>query len=141
MNTDKLLERSEIDDGYKWRVQDIYADDNLWEKDFEKVKNAIDLLASFKGKISESGESLLEFLKKTDEVSQLLEKMIVYAIMRRDEDTRESFYQKMYDRCGSLFTDINAALAFFEPELLAMDKEKIDAFFENTEDCLCTGLR
>jgi oligoendopeptidase F len=133
MNTDKLLERSEIDDGYKWRVQDIYADDNLWEKDFEKVKNAIDLLASFKGKISESGESLLEFLKKTDEVSQLLEKMIVYAIMRRDEDTRESFYQKMYDRCGSLFTDINAALAFFEPELLAMDKEKIDAFFENTE--------
>ena len=49
--------------------------------------------------------------------------MIVYAIMRRDEDTRESFYQKMYDRCGSLFTDINAALAFFEPELLAMDKE------------------
>ena len=64
MNTDKLLERSEIDDGYKWRVQDIYADDNLWEKDFEKVKNAIDLLASFKGKISESGESLLEFLKK-----------------------------------------------------------------------------
>ena len=141
MNTDKLLERSEIDDGYKWRVQDIYADDNLWEKDFEKVKNAIDLLASFKGKISESGESLLEFLKRTDEVSQLLEKMIVYAIMRRDEDTRESFYQKMYDRCGSLFTDINAALAFFEPELLAMDKEKIDAFFENTEGLSLYSLR
>lgn len=133
MNTEKLLERSEIDNRYKWTVQDIYADDNLWEKDFETVKNSIELLASYKGKISENGENLLGFLKKSDEISEIIEKMVVYAIMRRDEDTRESYYQKMYDRCSSLFTDINAALSFFEPELLAMDKEKLDGFFDDTE--------
>ena len=31
---EKLPLRGEIDDKYKWRLEDIYASDELWEKDF-----------------------------------------------------------------------------------------------------------
>ena len=30
--------RSDIDSQYKWRLEDIYATDDDWEKDFEKVQ-------------------------------------------------------------------------------------------------------
>lgn len=33
----KLPERSEIDSKYKWKLEDIYSSNDLWESDFKKV--------------------------------------------------------------------------------------------------------
>lgn len=133
MSADKLLERSQIESKYKWNVEDIYLNNELWENDFKTTRERIDVLGSYKGRIHESGDILLEFLKQVDSISLMLEKLMVYAFMRKDEDTRDSFYQNMFDRCSSLITDISTALSFFEPELLSMDTDVIQGFVNNTE--------
>ncbi len=133
MATEKLLERKEIEDKFKWRLEDIYKTDSEWEQDFIKAKEKIDIIGSYKGRIGESGEVLLEFLKSEEEISLLIEKLGSYSFMRKDQDTRVGNYQDMFDRCSSLITDIGAVLSFFEPELLSMDKEKIESYINNTE--------
>ena len=37
-NKNSLPKREEIDAKYKWKLEDIYADNSLWEEDFNKVK-------------------------------------------------------------------------------------------------------
>lgn len=133
MSTDKLLERSQIECKYKWNVEDIYLNNELWENDFKATKDKINVLGSYKGRIHENGETLLEFLQQVDSISLMVEKLMVYAFMRKDEDTRDGFYQNMFDRCSSLVTDISTALSFFEPELLSMDTEKLQGFINNSD--------
>lgn len=46
-----LPTRKEIPDHYKWRLEDIYASDELWEQDFQQVKKLIDEAGAYRGKL------------------------------------------------------------------------------------------
>ena len=35
------MKRSEVKQQYKWAIEDIYATDEAWEKDFEKAEKSI----------------------------------------------------------------------------------------------------
>ena len=37
----KVLKREEVSDKYKWRLDAMYADDQLWEDDFNKIKQML----------------------------------------------------------------------------------------------------
>ena len=56
----RSLKRSEIDEKYKWAINDIYATDEKWYEDLEKLKGYIQKTASYKGKLSQSAETLYD---------------------------------------------------------------------------------
>ena len=87
------MKRNEIDVKYKWKLEDIYANDSLWEQDVAKVKELAAGFVQFEGKLSENSGMLLECLKFNDMLSMTVEKVFVYARMRRDEDNAVSQYQ------------------------------------------------
>ena len=37
----KVLKRSECDKRYQWHIEDLYASDELWEKDYEDLERRI----------------------------------------------------------------------------------------------------
>ena len=41
--------RNEVDEKFKWAINDIYASDELWNKDLEKLKGYIEKLPTYKG--------------------------------------------------------------------------------------------
>ena len=43
-----IPKRNEIPQECKWRLEDIYASNDLWEKDFQKVKQMPDSLLPYK---------------------------------------------------------------------------------------------
>jgi len=126
LNKSKTLpKRSEIPDQYKWKLEDIYADDAEWEKDAAKVKELIEQVKQKQGTLSQSGKHLLEVLQLQDELSMLVERLYVYARMRRDEDNTNSTYQALSDRATSLSIQVNSALAYIQPEILAIPDEQL----------------
>ena len=129
---DKLPLRSEIDAADKWRLEDLYENDDIWEKDFKKVSKLCEKPKEYKGRLAESGEILLECYKLQEKISMTLEKLYVYARMRKDEDNVIAKYQEMASRIEVLITQFQAEMAFFEPELLAVGKKKIMKFLKET---------
>lgn len=87
-------------------------------------------LAAFQGKVGESAKSLLSVLKFRDDLEQVLEKLLVYAHMRRDEDNANPVYQGIYDRGMNLATDFSATGSFIVPEIVAIPDEKLEAFIK-----------
>ena len=70
--------------------------------------------------------STLVLLQTRDAVFEQLEKLFVYASMRKDEDTTNSTYQGMYDQAMQLYVRATTAISFIEPEILALPQEKLD---------------
>lgn len=123
-----LPKRSEIPAEYKWRLEDLYATDSLWEEDVEKIRAMMEQIRSRQGTLSQSGKNLLDVLVLQDELSKLLDRVYVYAHMRRDEDNTRSFYQALSDRASSLATQVSSAISYIQPEILAIPTETLERF-------------
>lgn len=124
----KLPRRKEIEQQYKWKLEDIYASNDEWEKDFVKVKKLIPQMAQYKDKLADSSTTLLQALKLSDELSSLTERVFVYARMRRDEDNTNATYQALADRAKSLSIEVSGALSFITPEIISIPEQKLQEF-------------
>jgi oligoendopeptidase F len=125
---EKLPSREEIPSKFKWRLEDIYASDALWEQDFQKLQHQIDGIQAYKGRLGESAQVLLEALQFEENLLQLNEKLYAYARMRRDEDNTNSTYQALTDRAESLSARAHAAVSFIMPEILALPEGTLSVF-------------
>lgn len=127
-NSKKLRERSEIEAKYRWNIEAMYPNEDLWEADFAACSQSAEAFGRFAGHLGDSASLLLEALEEKDRIWQKLERVYVYARMKKDEDNRVSRYQALNDRCGSLIAKASAAMSFFTPELLSLPEEKILSF-------------
>ena len=125
----KLQQRSDIDPKYKWRLEDIYPTNEAWEAAFKRAEGLIPKAASYKGKMSQSGATLLAALKTMDEINELTNTLFVYSGMRRDEDNRVAIYQGQVDRATSLGSRVGEATAYFTPEVVAIPPARLTAFY------------
>ncbi|KUK07814.1 MAG: Oligoendopeptidase F, partial [Caldanaerobacter subterraneus] len=128
-----LRERSEIDERYKWRLEDIYKNEELWEEDYRKVKELLKEIVKFKGKIRTS-KDLLEVLKLNDQIGMTASKIFAYARMRRDEDNTNSKYQALSDKAMRLNIEVMSATSFIVPEILSIETEKLRNMIEELEE-------
>ncbi|MBQ4530674.1 MAG: oligoendopeptidase F [Lachnospiraceae bacterium] len=126
-----VKKREDINNDYKWAIEDLYVDDNLWSKDYEKVITFAETIKSYQGRLSESPEVLYEFMQKYEEMEQLAEKVYVYANQRLHEDTGNSFYQGLAAKTQGMLVATGEATSFFEPEFLAMSEEEYEEIVAN----------
>ncbi|MCP1450044.1 oligoendopeptidase F [Priestia megaterium] len=124
----KLPSRSEIKVEDTWKLEDIFASDDAWEKEFEEVKALIPQMEKFKGKLGESAQTLYDALQEQDELTMRVSKLYTYAHMRYDQDTTNSFYQGLNDRIKTLYTQIASALSYVTPEILSVEESKIKQY-------------
>lgn len=115
------MERNKVELRYKWKIEDIFASDEEWEKAYAEAEKEINF-SSYAGKLGDR-KQLLALLKQNDEFSKKLERVFLYASMKHDEDTRESKYNAYNSRCMALYSKYSAEIAFFEPELASQDGE------------------
>ena len=120
--------RDEIPDKYKWNVSLIFKNDKEWENTLKNVNKKIPLLEKYKSKLGESSEELFEFINLMHEVELIIEKLYVYAHLKKDEDTRAQQYQEFYEKSHNLYTKFSEATSFFTPEIMAIPEGKINSF-------------
>jgi oligoendopeptidase F len=130
----KLPTRKEIAEQDKWKLEDIFASDMDWEKEFQEVKEMIPGINNFQGKLGESADSLYDALAYQDAISERMGKLYTYAHMRYDQDTTDSFYQGLHDRATNLYTQVGSALSYIVPEILSIDEDKIKGFLNEKEE-------
>lgn len=129
-----IRNRNEIDNKYKWNIEAMYTEDSEWEKDLERSLADAEKFTEFRGHLAESSGSLLKALRAHDSIWMCAEKMYVYASMKKDEDNRAEKYQGMFDRAQNALSEISTSLAFFTPELLECDRDRLLAMTEENNE-------
>ena len=123
--TGEIPLRSEIDEKYKWKLNDVYINDEEWEKDFTFIKDNLNKYSQYEGLLSDSAVKLIECLKFDEEIGIKLERLYLYSMLSKDSDMRDAKYQGMDDRIKNIYANVLAASAFIRPELLKIDENKL----------------
>lgn len=122
--------RSDVPKEYTWAIEDLYASDADWKKDLNKIKGIVPQIGAFQGKLGESADSLLGFLKLQDEILVLMDRFANYSLRKADEDTKNTTYQGFKDQTMGLYVAISSALSFAEPEILEIPDAVLAQFYE-----------
>lgn len=129
--SDKILKkRSEINSEYKWDIEKMYPDETDWEKDLAASEKFAAEYNGFAGRLTESAETLLEAFEKRDDIWLVVERVYVYARMKKDEDNSDAKYQAMADKSQTLIAKVSAAMSFFTPEFLEADEKAVRGYMD-----------
>ncbi|MCI5732792.1 MAG: oligoendopeptidase F [Tenericutes bacterium] len=125
--------RNDIKDEYKWDLSKIYSSKEDWQKDFDVVKEEILKIKDYKDNFLKDGKKFYEFLKYDENVSRRLEKIYYYAHLNYDADTLNEKYKVMMNKVSDLYVIYNELSSFVTPELLKLDKKKLESFYDDEE--------
>lgn len=130
MSENQQCKRSEVPEALKWKLTDLYASDILWEKEVDTIGSLSKKMADYAGKLGDSADTLLHFLKERDTLLQLMSRMYVYANQSYHQDTADAHYQAYAAKAESVRVEVSASLSFADPEILAIPEERIAKFYE-----------
>ena len=126
--------RGEIDAKYKWKLEDIYQDNAQWEKEYEELQHKLPDLEALRETLTTSAEELARGLREIDRAGHILERLFVYAKMRKDEDNANPFYQALTDRATSLSVRYSAAVSYVSPLILTIEEETLRRWMEDCQE-------
>ncbi len=125
------IDRSKIEEKFKWQIEKMYENKEAVEKDIQQVKDLISKTKEYKGKLGDSWENLYEALNVSEKVSQILQNLYVYTHMKQHEDTRINENQALATKTDMLSTELSMATSYLVPELLSIEDEKLKEFLKN----------
>ena len=107
--------RSEVAENLKWRLTDIFKDQKEFDDLLENISGKVDFSA-YEGKLADE-KTLLKCLKEMDEVETVLEKLDVYAYMKKDLDARDSESNALLTRVENVIISYSSSTSFITPEI------------------------
>jgi oligoendopeptidase F len=123
-------ERSQIDEAYKWKVEDLYASQADWDKDLVRLEADLKAMASCKGKLGKSAKQLAGCLELQFALHKRFARLHNYAGRVHHQDAADVKGQELHERMSKLGTRVDAELSWLEPEILAIAPGKYKALIK-----------
>lgn len=121
----ELNSRDEINEKYKWDLSRIFKSIEDWDKAYAEAKKTAAEVESVAGTLSQSAESMKTGLDQIFTALRKVELVYIYASLLKSGDNGDSKYQEMSERAMNLYVALNTAVAFVEPEILAVPEKKL----------------
>ena len=88
-----ILKREDVKKENTWALEDIYASDDLWEKELEELNAICKEFSSYEGHLTDSAEMLYNYLTLSEKAEKLFERIYIYANQALHVDMNNSKYQ------------------------------------------------
>ena len=124
----ELKNRADMDPRYTWDLSPIFESDEAWEAALKAASETVKELANIPGTLGDSAESLKAGLDAICAAMEKMDRLYCYAYLRKSGDNGDPRSQEMEARCISLMTAFQSAISFMNPEILAIDSDKLNAF-------------
>jgi len=131
--TPDVLTRDQIAAEHTWDLTTIYPTEEAWDTEFGQLTGNLERAVSFRGKLGEGPRVAREGLESVFAVQELLTRLVVYASLRRDEDTTNTGANGRYERAVMASIQAGEALAFLQPEILALPEETLRGLIDAPE--------
>lgn len=130
----ELKKREEIDEKYKWNLNDIYADDQSFESELENVLKEIKNIKELKEEFIDSAVNLLEALNKIIEIEEKIARLYAYAHMKYDQNTQNEKYQNYKNKAMMTYNKLSNSTSFMVPAIIQLGEENLDKYKTEKEE-------
>ena len=112
-------------DKYKWDLTKIFKSDKEFNDTIEEVNQLLDEIIKYKGRIFESTDTLLEFLKPDTKIDVLTERVYIYAYLGHYDDMSDNEFLHKKEKANNLINKSSSVRAFINPEILSKDYDEV----------------
>ena len=126
--------RSEVDDSYKWDIDNMIPEGKKIEKIYEEIDELCNKILSYKGTILDSSTNLINVLNYSNQLDRLCENLYVYSHMLCDTDTKNNEYQSLKIKSENIYEMVSNKLSFINPEILKNEYSLVQKYVLENED-------
>lgn len=124
-----IPKRSEIAVEDTWATEDLFSSDESWEQTLATLQEDRNTLTSYAGRLGESGQILFQYLENAERIAAKESLLAEYIMRKADEDTRDAKYQALSGKFMSVYVELQTAISFETPQIMAIPEETLDAFY------------
>ncbi len=121
-----LPARSDVPTADTWDLSSLFPNDKAWDEAFEAWKKRIEGYGQFRGKLSDSADTLAACLTFDLDADRAAERLGTYAMLSAAVDQSNSVYQRMQGRFVQVASRAAQLSSYIRPEILAIPSAKID---------------
>ena len=114
-----IRRREDVAAQYKWDLTHIYPNDEAWEAAMAATFEEVKAFAAWEGKVAEDPRAAIRAYFELDEQ---MSPVFSYAFLRKETDNADTVAQTLKAKLMQTAVQVQTMMAFFEPELLAMDE-------------------
>lgn len=133
MKNTKIPARNEIEKKDKWDLSSLYLTENDWEMDLTLIPDLTKEILSYKGRLSESPDTLRNALDTYCRLLMIFETTGNYAFLLTAGDAEDSTNQDKYGRYIMTATAAEAEISFFVPEIQAIDEKLLSEWCQRPD--------
>ena len=120
------MKRTEVEQKYKWAVEDIFPSDEAWEVAFQALAPKMDFV-KYRGTLN-TVENLVAYFEAEEALSVEAMRVYLYAFLKHDEDVGNTKYMGYMGKMMGVLTKFSMETSFVTPELTALPEETLRAF-------------
>jgi oligoendopeptidase F len=120
--------RNEVDPRHTWNDTSVFATVDEWADELEALSAELDSIAARQGHLAEGPRALLDTLRDREKLVQRAEKALIYAYLAQAVDTTDQAATQRVGRGMGVLGRLLGAMAFIEPEILAIGREQLAAW-------------
>jgi len=130
----ELKKREDIDEQYKWNLNDIYADDLQFESELEEVLAEVKQIEELKNNFTDSAKNLLDSLNEIIDLEEKTARLYSYAHMKYDQNTQNEKYQNYKNKAMMCYNKLSNSTSFMVPQIIQLGAEKLEKYKEEKEE-------
>lgn len=112
--------RADILKTHTWNTEAVFPSREDWEQEVDAIYADFPALTAHKGQLGTSPQALADFLEAWATMSARADKMLTYGTLVNAVDMGNQEGVAINDRCRTVWTQVRAALAFWQPEVIAI---------------------
>ena len=124
------LSRAEAPTHETWRLEDLFPTAEGWQSELDAALADIATVSVFRGRLAQGAVVLLECFEATEQLMMRMLRVGTYAYLRFSEDGSSPINQGMMGRVSSAQAQIGAAIAFLQPEILALPDGTVERYLQ-----------
>ena len=122
--------RSKVEKKYTWNAESVFKSKMAWDVEVKSILADLESINKFKGHLGDSPAILLEALVTNEQLLKRANHVFVYAGFSNAVDTTDQEAAGMQSKAQTMFAQVNAAIAFINPEVLQIGKSKLDEWMK-----------
>ncbi len=126
-----LMNRTEAQERYTWNFSDIFATDADWEEAYAAAEAESNDIPALAGTLGQSAQGMKAALDKIYALQAKVERIYIYAMLRKNVDNGDPNYQTLSGRAMNLIVKLSTLCAFVQPEILSIPKETLDQMIQD----------
>ncbi len=126
--------RNEIDNRYKWHIEDIIKSEEEYEQIYTETLMLANKIVGMKNNIVTNSKNLQIYLDTAMRCDYLMEKIYVFSYLYYYQDMFDEKGLKYKNKADKLLEKINVLTSFVSSELLSIPYEKILIFIKENKE-------